>query len=90
MDFEDTFDIDLLIPDQMKGYWATKDGRQLKIRAMESSHIRNTINMLKRNLLACDNENHFYIEYYEKKIKEFEEELQIRDIYKKHMYEEID
>lgn len=33
----------------MKQNWTTKDGKKLRISDMESSHIANCINMLKRN-----------------------------------------
>ena len=32
------------------GYWITKDHKTIKIRDMESSHIRNSIRMLERNI----------------------------------------
>ena len=40
-----------------KGMWITKDYKKLKIEAMETSHIINTINYLKRH-------SDFYDEYY--------------------------
>lgn len=77
-----------------KGWWETKDHQKMKISDMETSHIKNTINYLKRNTkfydkvincgYASDND---YIEYeyidnshlVDKKIKELEYELKRRE-----------
>lgn len=67
-DYEDDYD---------KGYWTTKNGDRLKIEQMETSHIKNTIAMLKRK----NNED------YNNKIEELEEELLKRDIYNRHINE---
>jgi hypothetical protein len=74
--------------------WTTKDGDVLKIKDMETSHIQNCINLLKRNM-----PEHKYDEIieppddfscrcviiqgrqsYQKKIKEFQRELIKRNI----------
>jgi hypothetical protein len=60
--------------DYDEGYWTTKNGDRLKIEQMETSHIKNTIAMLKRK----DDED------YNNKIEELEEELLKRDIYNRH------
>lgn len=74
--------------DYNRRYWRTKDGRNLRIELMESSHIRNCINLLKRNLQKLDEEEkNIYEEYILFKIDEFEKELKKRDIYAKHFLE---
>ena len=40
----------LIEPDYNRKYWTTKDGKNLKIETTETSHIKNTINLLKRNI----------------------------------------
>lgn len=79
-------------PDYDRGYWTTKDDRRLKIELMETSHIRNTINLLKRNINKLedleDYESKLYKDYWEFKINELEKELNKRDVYKKHILEE--
>ena len=37
-----------------RGHWRTRDNVRLDIREMETSHIKNTINLLKRNLEKLD------------------------------------
>ena len=70
-------------------YWTTRDGKRLKIELMETSHIKNTINLLKRNISKLDkDELEYYEDYYNFKIKELENELKKRDVYKKHFEEE--
>lgn len=72
--------------DYDKGYWTTKDGRNLKIELMETSHIKNTINLLKRNITKLvGEEKDYYIDYFNFKINEFEKELKKRDVYKRHI-----
>ncbi len=64
--------------DYDRKYWTTRDGKRLKIEEMESSHIRNCINLLKRNITKLnenDLEDEYYINYFEFKINEFEKEL---------------
>ena len=74
--------------DYNRRYWRTKDGINLRIELMESSHIRNCINLLKRNLQKLDEEEKNYFENYILfKINEFEKELKKRDIYAKHFLE---
>ena len=74
--------------DYNRGYWETKDHKTLRIELMESSHIRNCINLLKRNLQKLDEEEKdYYEEYILFKIDEFEKELKKRDIYAKHFLE---
>ena len=90
MDTDGTWWLDdgLIEPNYDRGYWTTKDGRNLKIELMETSHIKNTINLLKRNLKKLDKyEMEYYEDYFEFKINEFEEELKKRDIYAKHILE---
>lgn len=83
MDWEDYIDIE---PDYDKGHWTTKDGRRLKISLMETSHIKNTINLLKRKIEKLDkDERNYYGDYFCFKIDEFEEELKKRDGYKNHI-----
>lgn len=88
MDTDGTWWMDegLIEPDYDRGYWTTKDKRRLKIELMETSHIKNTINLLKRNIKKLDEyEKEYYEDYFEFKIKEFENELKKRDVYKRHM-----
>ena len=73
-----------LMQDYNENYWTTKDGRNIKIELMETTHIRNAINMLKKNI---QNEKEYYKDYFEFKINELEEELKKRDIYKRHLIE---
>lgn len=69
-------------------YWTTKDGKQLLIREMETSHIKNTIKMLKKKLKNMDREyKNFYGDYFDFKIEEFETELKVRNVYRKHIME---
>lgn len=69
-----------------RGYWETKDHKTLKIELMESSHIKNCINLLKRNLQKLDGEEKdLYEGYILYKINEFEKELKKRDVYKRHI-----
>lgn len=88
MDTDGTWWLDdgLIGLDYDKGYWTTKDGKNLKIELMETSHIKNTINLLKRNIAKLDSvEKKYYEDYFEFKINEFENELKKRDVYKKHI-----
>lgn len=76
----------LIEPDYNRRYWTTRDGRNLKIETMETSHIKNTINLLKRNIEKLDeDEKNVYENYFKFKINEFEQELQKRDVYKRHI-----
>jgi hypothetical protein len=52
--------------------WLTKDGREFKIKDMDTMHIINTLNFLKRN------DDYFTLELYEQK---FKEELRNRGMY---------
>jgi len=54
------------------GIWHTKDGKELKIKNMETSHIKNCIAFIRRN-----DKNDMYEPY----IKVFEEELKRRKRY---------
>lgn len=88
MDTDGTWWMDegLIEPDYDRGYWTTKDERRLKIELMETSHIKNTINLLKRNIKKLDKyEKEYYEDYFEFKIEEFENELKKRDVYKRHI-----
>jgi predicted HTH domain antitoxin len=85
MDGDMSWDIDDII-NYNRGYWETKDGRNLKIELMETSHIKNCINLLKRNLQKLDeDELDYYSDYFDFKINEFEKELKKRDVYKRHV-----
>lgn len=53
-----------------KGIWETKDGRKIPVEEMTTSHIRNTISMLKRHNV-CD--------LWEAWIQRFERELERRE-----------
>lgn len=71
--------------DYDRKYWTTRDGKRLKIELMETSHIKNTINLLKRNISKLDkDELEYYENYYNFKINELEYELKKRDVYKRH------
>lgn len=75
-----------------KGWWETKDHKMIKIKDMETSHIENTIKLLKRNSTFYDEEYEYYgicgDEYYydyednshlvKEKIDELELELRLR------------
>lgn len=76
-----------------KGWWETKDHRMIKIKDMETSHIENTINLLKRNSKIYDEEYYggydaedMYYDYIdnshlvEEKIEELEFELRLRKL----------
>jgi len=85
MDGDMSWDIDDII-NYNRGYWETKDGRNLKIELMETSHIKNCINLLKRNLQKLDeDELDYYSDYFDFKINEFEKELKKRDVYNRHV-----
>ena len=75
------------------GYWETKNHCKVKINDMKTSHIKNTINYLKKHrdfydeyyILGCCNDDDFESfdyednsELVEKKINELEEELKKR------------
>lgn len=70
-----------------KDWWETKDHRKIKICDMETSHIKNTINYLKRHTDfydVCFGDNWYGYEYennshlVDKKIEELEYELNKR------------
>ena len=85
MDTDGTWNLDTGFDGEIdfhEGYWTTRDRKTLKIELMESSHIQNTINLLKRNLSKAEDYDKDYIRY---KIDEFEEELKKRDVYKRHL-----
>ena len=76
-----------------KGYWETKDHKIIKIKDMETSHIENTIKLLKRNPKFYDEEYYggdcfeeYFYDYIdnsklvEEKIEELELELRLRKI----------
>lgn len=78
-----------LEPDYDRRYWTTRDGKRLKIELMETPHIKNTINLLKRNINKLDkDELEYYEDYFNFKINELEYELKKRDVYKRHFEEE--
>ena len=72
-----------------QGYWETKDHRKIKICNMETSHIENTINFLKKHKdfydegggCAWDSDSYWYEDnshLVDKKIEELENELNKR------------
>lgn len=72
-----------------KGWWETKDHKKLKIKDMETSHIKNTIKYLKKNICfydegggdAWDVDSYWYEDnshLVDKKIQELEYELNKR------------
>lgn len=77
-----------------KGWWETKDHKIIKIKDMETSHIENTIKLLKRNPTFYDEEYSYYgydadsifYDYednshlVEEKIDELEFELRLRKL----------
>lgn len=71
--------------DYNKKYWTTRDGKTIEIELMETSHIKNTINLLKRNLEKINEPE--YKNYIEFKIDELKRELKKRDVYKRHTLE---
>lgn len=78
-----------LEPDYDRNHWTTKEGKRLKIKLMETSHIKNTISLLKRNINKLDkDELDYYEDYFNFKINELEDELKKRDVYKRHFEEE--
>lgn len=85
-----TWDLDYCIePVYDNGYWTTKSGERLDIREMETSHIKNTINLLKKKSQQLDeDEKLWYGDYFDFKITEFEKELKIRDVYARHIMED--
>ena len=90
MDTDGTWDLDdgLIEPNYDRGYWTTKDNKRLKIELMETSHIKNTINLLERNFKKLDKYyKQYYQDYFEFKIEELKDELKKRDVYKKHIEE---
>lgn len=90
MNSDMTWDLDYCIePNYDRGYWTTKSGERLNIREMETSHIKNTINLLKKKSQQIDeDEKLWYGDYFDYKITEFEKELKIRDVYAKHFKEQ--
>ena len=90
-DTDGTWDLGMepLEPDYDRRHWTTRDGKRLKIELMETSHIKNTINLLKRNINKLDrDELEYYEDYYNFKISELEYELKKRDVYRRHFEEE--
>ena len=63
------------------GFWTTRDGKHLLVNEMETSHIKNTINLLKRNINKVKSDMDLVC-YLKHKIKEFEHELKIREVNK--------
>lgn len=66
------YDIDEMLD---TGYWTTKDDKRLEIKDMETSHIKNCINLILKscqvkNKNELDEEDLEYL-----KIQEFEDEL---------------
>lgn len=79
-----------MIKPYIKGKWITKYDEELNIKDMETSHIKNTINYLKRNSdfydeiggVWCDPDTFYYEdneELVERKIEELENELKRRN-----------
>ena len=73
-----------------EGWWETKDHKKIKISEMETSHIKNTINYLKKHTdfydmgggYAWDIDSYWYednSELVNKKIEELENELKKRE-----------
>lgn len=71
-----------------KGYWKTKDGRILKIKDMETSHLKNVVRLLDKDIDRisdqiqhgglCDEEDSVYtwdIKNFQDKRKEIKNEL---------------
>lgn len=90
MDSDMMWDLDFsnLEPDYDEGYWTTKNGKRISIREMETSHIKNTINLLKRNIEKLDDTlRDYYDDYFNYKINELEKELRVRDVYLRHIIE---
>ena len=76
-----------------KDWWETKDHKKMKIKDMETSHIQNTINYLKKHPTFYDEEycggwdaESYYYDYIDKsdlvdkKIEELELELRFRKL----------
>ena len=79
-------DFDFFDIDYDRGYWTTKAGDRLKIELMESNHIYNCIKLLKRKLKEMDEDYKMaYEDYMLFKIKEFENEIKKRKLYKRHI-----
>jgi hypothetical protein len=90
MDSDMMWDLDFsnLEPDYDRGYWTTKNEKRISIREMETSHIKNTINLLKRNIEKLDDTSRdYYDDYFNYKINELEKELRVRDVYLRHIME---
>lgn len=90
MDSDMMWDLDFsnLEPDYDRGYWTTKNGKRISIREMETLHIKNTINLLKRNIEKLDDTSRdYYDDYFNYKINELEKELRVRDVYLRHIME---
>ena len=67
---DDAYDVEEMIEavekDAAAGIWVTKDNRELKISEMQTTHIKNCINFIKRNddeMYAC------YIPVFEAELK---------------------
>lgn len=83
--------------DYKKGWWETKDHKKVKIKDMETLHITNTINFLKKHPMFYDEEygyvgdeaDDMFYDYIDnsklviKKIEELELELRLRKLEEK-------
>ncbi len=77
-----------------KGKWTTKNGVEMEIKDMETSHIENTIKFLKKNMPENEEDEYLTADHwslpgvylkmgairYKEKITEFEKELSTRHI----------
>jgi len=64
-DFEEAYKA--VQTDAENGIWVTREGKELKISEMETSHIKNCIAFIKRN--DSDDMYHCYIPVFEKELK---------------------